>query len=76
MTFKPGFGIAVAIGGTNGYISTYRVSKAGINTFKRNSSLFLHRCHRERVKRAWRARVVTKFSDGIASLGLAMTKSC
>src|SRR3989344_4771628 len=30
---KPGFGMAVAVGGTNGYVSSFRVSRKGVITF-------------------------------------------
>ncbi|OGG03622.1 hypothetical protein A2W14_03810 [Candidatus Gottesmanbacteria bacterium RBG_16_37_8] len=33
MKAKPGFGVAVAVGGTNGYVSAFRVSKSGVITF-------------------------------------------
>lgn len=30
---KPGFGVAVAVGGTNGYVSSFQVSRKGVITF-------------------------------------------
>ena len=33
MTAKAGFGVVVAVGGTNGYVSSFRVSAKGVITF-------------------------------------------
>src|SRR3989338_2363779 len=33
MRAQAGFGVAVAVGGTNGYVSSFRVSKSGVITF-------------------------------------------
>jgi hexokinase len=33
MTPTPGFGVAVSIGGTNGYVSAFRISKSGVVSF-------------------------------------------
>src|SRR3989344_7104453 len=39
MRAKPGFGVAVAVGGTNGYASSFRVSDKGVISFL-NRKLF------------------------------------
>src|SRR3972149_11257515 len=41
MTPKHGFGVAVAIGGTNGYVSAFRISRKGVITFLNRKLFFL-----------------------------------